>query len=338
MKEEYKKIGFLLTFLGYSGGIPVIGNELLNCARNDDVVFSYNKINFRNSFILDKKSTINNINLINKTSKEKKLDLVHYQFHLFPMFLTNIKYTITIYDTYLIRWRMPHLAILTILNCMKAEKIIVSSESTKKDLTRILKRFCLGRLAKKINVIYLPIDKDFLKFADLFKTKTKNYFLIVGVGEEENLDFLIKGAREIAPRYNIKITGKINDKLKDKLIKKYGTLDFEGFVDKKRLAQLYKECFCIIYRNYNEGFGYIPLESLLVKKPIITNPDKSIKEVLDKYGVYYEDFETYKKQIRFLIKNRKKFEKNAELGRRYALQKFNSKIITENYFRVLGVK
>jgi len=50
-------------------------------------------------------------------------------------------------------------------------------------------------------------------------------------------------------------------------------IEVAGFVDDGRLLDLYARCRAVLYPPYDEDYGYVTLEALLARKPVVTTSD-----------------------------------------------------------------
>jgi glycosyltransferase involved in cell wall biosynthesis len=336
-----KKILFLCTFLGKTGGIPIFEEVLVkNAPKDNNYILSNVKNDFKGKQFLLTGNILKNLGLIKKIVRDNKIDLIFYNYHTFPLFLISRTYTIRIFDMEFAGKKLSLNFIMTMLNSLFAKKILVSSNSTKIKLQAFFRKIGLGFIGKRISRLYLPLDPNFLELVkkyDLGKIKNfyqgKNFFLIVS---SEYHDFLLSGVREINKRlgedFKVVITGKIADKEKKKINEKYGKMViFAGFVSREELVSLYKTAQAVLYRHYNEGFGYIPLESLICKVPFITNPDDSIPEILGDAGVYYKDYSKYVKKVEEAIKNKERIMERIQKRKAWALIQFEPRKIVKEH-------
>lgn len=178
-----------------------------------------------------------------------------------------------------------------------AKKIICISESTKRDLIKIL-----HVEPKKIQVIYpgnalLPPAAANLPAG----LKSRAYILTVGTLEpRKNFSSLFKAYAllplELQEQHPLVVVGgkgwntgeifelilqlKLDDKVK-----------FLGHVDDKVLAKLYQEAEIFVYPSLYEGFGLPVLEALGFGLPVITSNTSSLPEVVGEAGVLIDPTE-----------------------------------------------
>lgn len=196
--------------------------------------------------------------------------------------------------------------------CGKAKKIIVISESTKKDLIKILKV-----PEAKIEVIYPGKNDLALPTANLPKgLKPKSYILAVGTIEpRKNLVNLFKSYAllpiALQEKYPLVVvgaegwqTGEIFSCLK--LLRLKDKVKFLGFVSDSVLAKLYKETSLFIYPSLYEGFGFPVLEALSLSAPVVTSDVSSLPEVAGKAAVLIdpEDVKSITSAMHRLLENK----------------------------------
>ena len=103
----------------------------------------------------------------------------------------------------------------------------------------------------------------------------------------KRLDIMINSMKYISHDIKFKIagTGPDEDRLK-KLASGDKRIEFMGFVNDKKLADLYSKAMVVLYIPYDEDYGLITIEAMKAMKPVIT--------ALDSGGTleFVKDFET----------------------------------------------
>jgi glycosyltransferase involved in cell wall biosynthesis len=69
--------------------------------------------------------------------------------------------------------------------------------------------------------------------------------------------------------------GPEEDALRD-TVERYGMADrveFTGYVDDKKLLELYASCAAVFYAPFDEDYGYVTLEAFWARKPVVTTTD-----------------------------------------------------------------
>lgn len=90
----------------------------------------------------------------------------------------------------------------------------------------------------------------------------------------KRLDILINSMKHISHNIKFKIagTGPDEDRLK-KLASGDNRIEFMGFVNDKKLADLYSKAMVVPYIPYDEDYGLITIEAMKSMKPVITASD-----------------------------------------------------------------
>ncbi len=183
----------------------------------------------------------------------------------------------------------------TEIACRKAAKIIAISESTKRDLVKLLKIS-----PSKIQVIYPGLTK-FPKIAKNLPRglKSKKYILSVGTLEpRKNIKNLLL-AYDLLPdnlkkEYKLVICGakgwnmeEIMEKirLQARNPKSETRIEFLDRVSDEVLGKLYKEAKVFVYPSLYEGFGLPVAEAMQFGTPVITSNISSMPEAAGKAGI-----------------------------------------------------
>lgn len=177
---------------------------------------------------------------------------------------------------------------MTKVSCQKATHIITVSESTKKDIIRLI-----GIPEKKITCIY-PGTIGFAKLAGTLPEglKPKSYFFNVGTIEpRKNLKNLLKAYQllpnEIQEKYPLVIVGARGWNNQEEL-KKLGAntnVRWLGYVSDEELGLLYKSASVFVYPSLYEGFGLPIAEAMQFGVPVITSNISSMPEVAGEAGI-----------------------------------------------------
>lgn len=90
----------------------------------------------------------------------------------------------------------------------------------------------------------------------------------------KRLDILINSMKYVSHDIKFKIagTGPDEDRLK-KLASDDNRIEFMGFVNDKKLADLYSKAMVVLYIPYDEDYGLITIEAMKSMKPVITASD-----------------------------------------------------------------
>ncbi len=178
--------------------------------------------------------------------------------------------------------------------CQKVKKIIAMSESTKKDLIRLLKV-----KPDKIQVIY-PGKTEFPAGGRLPKDIiSQKYILFVGTLEpRKNLKNLLEAYKllsdDIRTEYSLVIVGakgwNTAEEIKD--IKETQGVKWLGYVSDKDLGELYKNAYIFAYPSLYEGFGLPILEAQQFGVPVLTSNVSSLPEAVGDGGLQVDPLDT----------------------------------------------
>lgn len=75
---------------------------------------------------------------------------------------------------------------------------------------------------------------------------------------------------------------------------------FGPYASTKELAALYRSAYCLIYPSLNEGFGYPPLECMMLGAPVISSGITSLPEVCKDAVVYVDPYSITELKTRIL--------------------------------------
>jgi glycosyltransferase involved in cell wall biosynthesis len=177
-------------------------------------------------------------------------------------------------------------------NSSAIDHIITGSNYTKQEIVDIL-----GVDERMVSVIYHGIDhKIFFKSDadDKDDSLPKKYILSVGsIEPRKNLKNLILAYNgldaELKSQYKLLLVGYKgwnNSEIKEMIEKSHGDVSYLGYVDDKKLAQLYNNVSLFVYPSFYEGFGIPPLEAMACGTPVIVSERSSIPEVCGDAAVY----------------------------------------------------
>ncbi len=239
-----------------------------------------------------------------KIAKSKKADLLHQPCFSAPLSF-NKPVVVTIHDiiSLLFPETIPFASRMFYSKWMpfsyrKASQIITISQSTKRDIVRVL-----GISEDKITVIPLGFDtkmQDKVAKEKIAEVKKKyslpdNYLLHIGTLEpRKNLDFLIDVFSEVIKDADnelcLVITGKkgwyyegLFEKVKDLSLEK--RVIFTGYIDEKDKAAIYQGSRIFTFPSIYEGFGLPPLEAMAAGVPVISSDTSSMPEVIGDAGI-----------------------------------------------------
>tara|TARA_B100001250_G_scaffold14081_1_gene12358 strand:+ start:4219 stop:5313 length:1095 start_codon:yes stop_codon:yes gene_type:complete len=239
---------------------------------------------------------------VNRQLNDLKIDIYHGLSNEIPLGIET-KSIVTIHDLLFLKYPKFYnyidRKIYTIKSrfaCKYADKIIATSQETKKD---IINYFNINE--KKIKVIYQscnpvfinnPTRENYTEFTK--KELAKPFILYVGsIEKRKNLIFLLKAIQNIK---DIKLIcvgkkGKYYQKVEtfihqNQLIDK---VKFLNINNTEQLAHIYRHSRGLVYPSINEGFGIPIIEGMYSKIPVITSNKSIFKEVGGEYSYYFEE-------------------------------------------------
>jgi len=184
------------------------------------------------------------------------------------------------------------------MNIAYANKIIVVSENTKKDLLRFV-----DVDPKKVWVIYYGVNHELFKPRDKLEARRKlglplDRLIILNVGSEEprkNIPILLKSFKELLNHVPNALLARVGERTAqiEKLIR---GLSLSGKVLYRRaspneVALYYNAADLLCFPSYYEGFGFPPLEAMASGLPVIASNRTSIPEVVGDAGMLLDPFD-----------------------------------------------
>lgn len=246
-----------------------------------------------------------------KILKQERCDLVHFTHFNVPLGYFK-PFVVTIHDTTISffpgkkksTWLHKFVYKLIIRHAVhKSRQIITVSHNTKKDVIDLFKV-----LTNKIKVIWNGLGNEFQKSDEkrIGEIKKKYYLsddflLYTGVWREhKNLVGLIEAFAGVAKNsttpLNLVITGKADPfypEVKD-TVKQLGLTErvkFVGLVPFGDLVTLYSGAKLFVFPSFYEGFGFPPLEAMMVDTPVAASNTSSIPEVCGEAAVYFDPYD-----------------------------------------------
>ncbi len=240
--------------------------------------------------------------------KKNELDIFWGPNYTLPRKVKRTKYYLSIMDMAIFKFKhvgqwKNSLQIKLFLkkNTRKSERIIVISESTKKDVIDLM-----GVPAKKVDVTYIAGDsanKDYNgEIRDEIK-KLNDYYLFVGTIEpRKNITTIVKGFEKFCddnPEEDVKLVlaggrgwncNEIYAQVKNS--NHTNKILMPGFVSDSEKEYLYKHAIAFVYPSLYEGFGMPILEAFKYGTPVITANNSSLPEVGGDAAFYVDTFDS----------------------------------------------
>jgi glycosyltransferase involved in cell wall biosynthesis len=231
-----------------------------------------------------------------------------------------------------------------------SDTVITISNFSEKEIRKYI-----GKISKKINVLYYGIDDSTmgkrLQPGESNRIRLKynlpdNYILYVGSAKpHKNFYVLLKAFYLLLkdfPDQKLVVVGLSKSQVKqsgflESVVLKnkelLTSLIFTDYVPDSELPFIYKHAAFLVFSSYYEGFGLPPLEAMINYCPVIASNAAAIPEVCGNAALYFDphsELELYKKMEIFLLdlNLRNNFvRKGAENLARFKMESFKSKFI-----------
>lgn len=182
-----------------------------------------------------------------------------------------------------------------------------------------------------VNIIYPP--------STLSNGSCSGYeyiFMVSRLDGPKRIDMLIKAMRYVKSNIQLFIagTGPEKDKLV-KLAQKDQRIHFLGYIKDEEIEQYYANCLVVPYFPYDEDYGYITIEAMLHKKPVITTvdaggPTEFVKDGWSGYVTSY-DAKAIAAKIDFFAQHPEEARRQGENGYKL-VKKITWKNVVEKMF------
>lgn len=225
-----------------------------------------------------------------------------------------------------------------------ADRIIAISENTKKDIVEFF-----NISSDKIDVIYQACHPRFYKETidtqnKLPKSFPSEYNLSVGSLEpRKNIVSVIKAYLQIKKEDRIPLfligSGKKHKKLLQEQINAHNLQEevhILSNIPSRLLPAIYRNATMLIYPSFYEGFGLPVAEALLSSTPVITSGNSSLREAGGPNSYYIDpsEVDSIANGILTIQNDSSLAHKMKVEGRKYALNKFNPKMLTSQMMEV----
>jgi glycosyltransferase involved in cell wall biosynthesis len=281
-------------------------NELIKLAPEDITLISPRKIDLPvPQIVIPFKRLWTQIRLSWKLFLNKKIDNLFVPSHLMPIVHPK-NTTITIHDVAFKRFPESYGRLSrcyldwgTKYAVKHAKKIIVPSDTTKKDLVDYYKAD-----HKKITVIplgYKEIPRTDDKFCASrlkhYGLKPQHYFLFIGrIETKKNVQTLVKAFEKITneyPHIKLVLAGKTGvggtEILKSTKSK---NIIVTGYITEADKQALLKNCLCFVFPSIFEGFGLPLLEAMGEGVPIIASKIPTSYEMAKQNALFFKPLES----------------------------------------------
>lgn len=240
---------------------------------------------------------------VTKDAKRGDVELFHGLANTLPYGLARrgIRSVVTIHDLRFIRYPNHFNIIDRILRefmmrsaCRRADRIIAASETTKRDLRKLLRVN-----PEKIDVVYqgcdqrysMPISDEQVAAVREKYQLPKSYILNVGeIEERKNIGLIIEALAELPESVELVVAAKQTSYTK-RLKRRIKSLGVEKRVHFRNVAEsdkpaLYKGADIFVYPSHFEGFAVEILEALSVGVPVIATRGSSLEEAGGNKTIY----------------------------------------------------
>jgi len=213
------------------------------------------------------------------------------------------------------------------------------------------KFFEYTKISPKYLIAYNPFDfNEFQKEVDKtllqkFNLENKKYFLYFGrIGWKKRIELLIEAFSEIIKNnryFYLAIIGSADKDYFENLKRKIKTLNLEDkvilngetIVGEEKLV-LYQNAYCFVLPSISENFGYVVLEALASKIPVIVSNGVALKNIVEKYnvGLVFENKEELVLKMKSLLDENlyKKLKQNLEASLNNIKEEFSPENIAKN--------
>lgn len=166
----------------------------------------------------------------------------------------------------------------------------------------------------KVQTIYPPTTLKDCTCGDY-----KYIFMISRLDGPKRIDLLIRAMNYVKSDVKLLIAGTGPEKEKlEKLAKNDKRIEFLGFVKDEEVEEYYANSLVIPYFPYDEDYGYITIEAMLHKKPVITTvdaggPTEFVKDGETGFVVPLEE-ERIAEKIDYMVQNPQEAKRMGEAG------------------------
>ena len=158
----------------------------------------------------------------------------------------------------------------------RAARVLTVSERTKRDIVELY-----GLPPEKVIVTPNGVDPIFRPGG-----RPDSYVLLVGAVQKRK-NPLAAAAAAADVGLQLVVAGPPRDAALARELERRGAR-LLGYVDKERLAELYRGAACVVLPSRFEGFGLPVLEAMASGTPVVAAPDPALREVADGAAVFAE--------------------------------------------------
>jgi len=239
--------------------------------------------------------------------KRHRLDLLHVPASVGPMWV-QCPLVVSIHDLSIYRYpdffrpaNRHYLQAFTRATARRADRILASSEHTRRDVIDIL-----SVPPERVEVVHLGIDERMMRpqtdaqRMEQFRRRRslpERIILFVGTLEpRKNLPTLIAAYGRLVARHHIPHTlvvaggkGWYYEHIEE-AVQRLGLTErviFPGYVPDEELPMWYSAADLFVYPSLYEGFGFPPLEAMACGTPVVVADTSSLPEVVGRAGLLF---------------------------------------------------
>jgi glycosyltransferase involved in cell wall biosynthesis len=229
--------------------------------------------------------------------RQAGIDLLHAMAFAGPL-ATPCPFVVTIYDLSFLHypdafrsWNRWYLSRFTALSARRARRVIAISESTKRDVVKML-----GVPSDSVDVVYCGVDEIFHPLSPVEVTRFRReralpdrFILFLGTLEpRKNVQMLIRAYaqwRKAEPAIPKLVVAGGKGWYYDQIFAEVerlgltGEVIFPGYVAQEELPLWYNSADLFVYPSRFEGFGLPVLEAMACGTPVVTTNAASLPEV-----------------------------------------------------------
>lgn len=191
---------------------------------------------------------------------------------------------------------------------------------------------------REAEIIYPPVSVEVPKVSKVSKVLKESYYLMVNrLVQPKNIDLAIRACNKLGQKLIIVGTGRDETRLK-KIAGDSPYIQFLGYIDDQKLAELYSGCLAVLYLAKDEDFGITPVEAMSFGKPVIALRSGGVVETIieGKTGEFIDkpDIEELIRCLKSFKVQRFKLEDCLKQAKKFSKERFKTEIkafIAEKY-------
>jgi glycosyltransferase involved in cell wall biosynthesis len=240
-------------------------------------------------------------------ARDLSLDLLHSPYYVLPYWL-DCPSVVTMYDLIPLlypqhlphRWTAWIFRATASLAVRRAKHLIAISESTKRDLVRLL-----SAPESKITVTplaadqrFLPLDRQEWQNAISAYGLPERYILYLGINKpHKNLPFVVQVFHELRTDAKLVLAGKEDPRYPQvreeaRRLRLGERVVFLGDVPEKDLSPIYNGAEVFVFPSLYEGFGLPVLEAMACGTPVVCSNSSSLPEIVGNAAISLDPADT----------------------------------------------